>query len=66
MPMYDYVCARCAKQFEEFVSLNGPTPACPTCTQCDEVTRIPLARVLVGKKEDLRPPFIKGVRPPRR
>jgi putative FmdB family regulatory protein len=66
MPLFEYVCARCSKHFEEIVSNLATTPACPTCAQSDEVARIPFARVTFGKKEDLRPPFIKGTRPPRR
>jgi putative FmdB family regulatory protein len=60
MPLYDYACGRCSKQFEEIVRNEGATPACPTCAQSDEVARIPFSRVLVGKKEDLRPPDIKS------
>jgi putative FmdB family regulatory protein len=66
MPLHDYVCARCSKEFEEIVYDATKTPACPGCAQSDEVARVPFGRVMVGKKEDLRPPFIKGVRPPRR
>jgi putative FmdB family regulatory protein len=66
MPLYEYVCSRCSKHFEEIVSGGATTPACPICAQPDEVARIPFGRVMFGKKEDLRPPFIKGVRPPRR
>jgi putative FmdB family regulatory protein len=66
MPLYDYACSRCSKQFEEMVRSDSPTPACPTCARTDEVTRIPFSRVLVGKKDDLRPPDIKSrFRPPR-
>jgi putative FmdB family regulatory protein len=66
MPIYEYTCARCSKQFEEFVFTGAATPACPTCAQTDEVARIPFGKVMVGRKENLRPPFIKGTRPPRR
>jgi putative FmdB family regulatory protein len=67
MPMYEYACARCAKNFEEIVFQGAATPACPGCAQHDEVTRIPFSNVSFGKKEDLRPPDIKSrLRPPRR
>ena len=66
MPLYEFACNRCSKSFEDIVSNDTVTPACPTCSKTDEVTRVAFARVTVGKKEDLRPPFIKGVRPPRR
>ena len=59
MPLYEYVCGRCSKQFEELVANDAATPDCPTCAQHDEVSRIRFARVRVGKKEDLRPPNIK-------
>lgn len=66
MPLYEYVCARCSKTFEEIVFDSSATPACPSCARTDDVERVAFARVTVGKKENLSPPFIKGVRPPRR
>jgi putative FmdB family regulatory protein len=67
MPLYEYVCERCSKRFEEIVHKDAATPACPACAQSDEVTRIPFGTVTLGKKEDLRPPDIKSrLRPPRR
>ena len=66
MPLYEFVCSRCSKTFEELVYAHSSTPACPVCAETDKVERVAFARVSVGKKEDLRPPFIKGVRPPRR
>jgi putative FmdB family regulatory protein len=66
MPLYEFLCARCAKPFEEIFRDGQPKPACPSCAQSDEVERVPFARVTVGRKENLNPPFIKGVRPPRR
>lgn len=59
MPLYEFVCGRCSKQFEELVSNDSATPECPTCAKLDEVTRIAFGRVRVGKKEDLRPRDIK-------
>jgi putative FmdB family regulatory protein len=66
MPLYEYECARCSKNFEEIVFSSDATPACPNCAEADQVARVAFGKVTVGKKEDLRPPFIKGVRPPRR
>ena len=67
MPLYEFVCARCSKQFEEIVRADAAPPPCPSCAQPDEVTRIPFGQVMVGKKENLRPPDIKArLRPPRR
>ena len=65
MPLYEYVCARCTKEFEE-ISFNDTAPECPHCAKSDKVTRVPFGKVAVGRKEDLRPPFIKGTRPRRR
>jgi putative FmdB family regulatory protein len=66
MPLYEYVCSRCSKNFEEIVYDTATTPVCPHCAQRDEVARIPFGKVMVGRKENLRPPNIKGMRPPRR
>jgi putative FmdB family regulatory protein len=66
MPLYEYLCERCSKQFEEIVSKDSAaTPDCPSCAKADAVRRV-LSQLRLGKKENLRPPFIKGVRPPRR
>lgn len=65
MPLYEFQCARCGKPFEELVSDSASAPACPVCSKSDEVTRVPFGNVSVGRKEDLRPPFIKGTRPRR-
>jgi putative FmdB family regulatory protein len=59
MPLYEYVCGRCSRQFEELVTNDEAKPDCPTCAKPDEVERIRFARVRVGHKEDLRPPNIK-------
>ena len=66
MPLYEYECGRCCKNFEELVSNAATTPECPTCAQHDQVARIPVARLTVAKKEDLRPPNIKSFTRPRR
>jgi len=65
MPLYEFQCVRCGKPFEELVSDLTHSPECPVCSKNDEVTRIPFGNVSVGRKEDLRPPFIKGTRPRR-
>jgi putative FmdB family regulatory protein len=65
MPLFEFNCARCGKPFEELVFDTSSAPACPVCSKTDEVTRIPFGKVTVGRKEDLRPPFIKGTRPRR-
>lgn len=65
MPLYEYVCERCGKPFEEMVSLNAAAPSCPSCAKADQVKRV-LSQLRLGKKENLNPPYIKGMRPPRR
>jgi putative FmdB family regulatory protein len=62
MPLFDYVCKRCAKQFEDFVLKDSATPACPTCAQPDEVSKVPFGPVTVGTagKDVFRPPNIKA------
>lgn len=66
MPLYEFLCSRCSKTFEELVYAGAATPVCPACALSDEVARVPFGKVSFGKKENLNPPFIKGVRPPRR
>jgi putative FmdB family regulatory protein len=65
MPLYEFHCARCGKPFEELVTGVTSSPVCPVCSKDDQVTRVPFGNVSVGRKEDLRPPFIKGTRPRR-
>lgn len=66
MPLYEFACGRCAKNFEELVSVAASVPECPACGQCDEVTRIPIGQLTIMKKEDHRPPNIKSFTKPRR
>lgn len=47
MPMYEYVCSSCARQFEEIVTANS-VPRCPTCDTA-HVERVLFSRVAVGK-----------------
>jgi putative FmdB family regulatory protein len=47
MPLYEYVCKSCSKQFEEIVS-GDATPHCPACSTAS-VERVPFSRVAVGK-----------------
>ena len=66
MPLYEYACSRCAQSFEELVFDTAAIPECPKCGQPDEVTRIPIGRLTVTKKEDHRPPSIKSFTRPRK
>ena len=66
MPLYEYACARCSKNFEELVYDTNAKPACPECAQNDQVERILFAKLMVGRKENLSPPNIKGMIKPRR
>jgi putative FmdB family regulatory protein len=49
VPIYEYVCRRCAHQFEELV-LGQAAPSCPGCRATD-VERI-LSVVSVGRARD--------------
>jgi putative FmdB family regulatory protein len=31
MPIYEYTCLTCNKEFETLVRLSSPAPACPEC-----------------------------------
>ena len=58
MPLYEYVCKRCAHPFEELVS-GDATPACPACAAPD-AERVPFSRVAVavavsGRSADAAP-----------
>lgn len=67
MPLYEYECGRCTKNFEELVSsAAATTPDCPGCGQSDEVARIQVAQLTIAKKENHRPPNIKSFTKPRR
>lgn len=66
MPLYEYVCTRCSKNFEEIVSSSASTPACPTCSQREGVERVMFAKLMVGKKEKFSPPDIKSFTKPRK
>ena len=46
MPLYEYVCRKCSKQFEELV-FGASVPVCPAC-QSTDVERI-LSVVAVGR-----------------
>lgn len=67
MPLYEYTCGRCSEQFEELVTNEATTPACPQCEQSDRVERIAFAQVTLGKKRKVwPPPDLKAARRPRR
>ncbi|HMV55047.1 MAG TPA: zinc ribbon domain-containing protein [Rhodocyclaceae bacterium] len=35
MPIYEYTCSACGKDFEQLVRSSGPAPACPGCHSTD-------------------------------
>ena len=35
MPIYEYQCRQCAKEFEMLVLRDSPVPACPSCQSQD-------------------------------
>jgi putative FmdB family regulatory protein len=53
VPLYEYVCRKCSKQFETLI-FGADVPACPGCQSAD-VERI-LSVVSVGRGEPAREP----------
>ncbi|WP_300451994.1 zinc ribbon domain-containing protein [Accumulibacter sp.] len=35
MPIYEYACAACGREFEKLVRQSSPTPECPDCHSVD-------------------------------
>lgn len=35
MPIYEYACAACGKEFEKLVRASAPAPECPACKSTD-------------------------------
>ncbi len=35
MPIYEYACAACGKEFEKLVRQSSPAPDCPDCRSTD-------------------------------
>jgi putative FmdB family regulatory protein len=56
MRLYDFLCRRCSKHFEELVSGDDEIPDCPVCARRDDVAREPFSGVRVGKKTSAWPP----------
>ncbi len=53
MPLYEYVCRACSRQFEELI-FGDAQPACPDC-QSKDLERV-LSVVSVGKGRPEMPP----------
>ncbi len=53
MPLYEYVCRKCSRQFEELV-FGDAKVSCPSC-QSQDLERV-LSVVAVGKAETEAPP----------
>jgi putative FmdB family regulatory protein len=53
VPLYEYVCRKCSRQFEELVFGNAK-PSCPSCKSRD-LERL-LSVVAVGKAQAETPP----------
>lgn len=47
MPIFEYVCNACGKEFEEIV-LGGEDPACPHCKSADTTKLISRAQFRTG------------------
>jgi putative FmdB family regulatory protein len=61
MPVYEYVCRKCAHEFEELV-LGRETPACPECasTKLEKKFSVFAAGGDAAKSEDLGGPGACG------
>ena len=35
MPIFEYSCKNCGKEFEALVRSNSPVPSCPSCSSAD-------------------------------
>jgi putative FmdB family regulatory protein len=53
VPLYEYRCRKCSREFEELVMGNAQ-PACPSC-QSQDLERV-LSVVAVGKSQPEPPP----------
>jgi putative FmdB family regulatory protein len=53
VPLYEYVCRKCTRQFEELV-FGDAKPVCPIC-KSDDLERV-LSVVAVGKARSNMPP----------
>ncbi|APR79136.1 Hypothetical protein A7982_04483 [Minicystis rosea] len=53
MPVYEYVCRKCARPFEELIFAGDAPPVCPAC-QAPEVERV-LSVVAAGRPEAAAP-----------
>ena len=53
VPLYEYVCRKCSRQFEELV-FGDSQPSCPSC-QSKDLERL-LSVVAVGKEKPDVPP----------
>ncbi len=47
MPLYEYRCPRCGRQFEELVAVAAESPACPDCGS-EGAVRLMSAAAAVG------------------
>ena len=52
MPLYEYVCRKCSRQFEELI-FGDAVPTCPSC-QSKDLERV--LSVAVGKAQPELPP----------
>jgi len=46
MPIFEYACRQCQKEFEALVRPNGDAPSCPSCasTELDKLLSIPAVK----------------------
>ena len=48
MPIYEYQCASCGKEFEVLVRSSSPAPACPACNGSELNKKLSAVAVISG------------------
>ncbi len=48
MPIYEYSCSRCGREFERYVSAAGTAVACPHCGNAKVMRRLSVVSVKTG------------------
>ncbi len=48
MPIYEYACAACGKEFEQLIRESSPAPECPDCQSTDLRKKVSAFAALTG------------------
>lgn len=63
MPMYDFSCKTCGKDFEELVPRDRLTAACPSCKGTDTTRKMSVFSSRTGNNSYTPPPSSGGCAP---